>query len=88
MARAKTKNTTERSNGSMLGFEAAPPLGCGGQAPRGWHTQRSTVDPAQRYRAAGGDPPREDREGDVEFEKITTLEPDQQTILNYLKVRL
>jgi hypothetical protein len=24
MARAKTKNTTERSNGSMLGFEAAP----------------------------------------------------------------
>jgi len=26
--------------------------------------------------------------GDVEFEKITTLEPDQQTILNYLKVRL
>jgi hypothetical protein len=26
--------------------------------------------------------------GDVEFEKVTTPEPDQQTILNYLKVRL
>ena len=26
--------------------------------------------------------------GDVEFEKVTTAEPDQQTILDYLKVRL
>jgi hypothetical protein len=26
--------------------------------------------------------------GDVEFEKVTTPEPDQQTILDYLKVRL
>jgi hypothetical protein len=26
--------------------------------------------------------------GDVEFEKVTTLEPEQQSILNYLKVRL
>jgi len=26
--------------------------------------------------------------GTVEFEKITTPEPDQQTILDYLKVRL
>jgi hypothetical protein len=25
---------------------------------------------------------------DVEFEKVTTPEPDQQTILDYLKVRL
>jgi hypothetical protein len=26
--------------------------------------------------------------GAVEFEKVTTPEPDQQTILDYLKVRL
>jgi hypothetical protein len=26
--------------------------------------------------------------GDVEFEKVTTPEPDQQTILDYLKVHL
>ena len=26
--------------------------------------------------------------GDLEFEKVTTPEPDQQTILDYLKVRL
>jgi hypothetical protein len=26
--------------------------------------------------------------GDVEFEKVTTPEPEQQTILDYLKVRL
>ena len=26
--------------------------------------------------------------GSVEFEKVTTPEPDQQTILDYLKVRL
>jgi hypothetical protein len=26
--------------------------------------------------------------GTVEFEKVTTPEPDQQTILDYLKVRL
>jgi hypothetical protein len=42
----------------------------------------------RRDRAIGGDPPRENRDGSVEFEKVTTPEPDQQMILDYLKVRL
>jgi len=88
MARAKTKNTTERSNGSMLGFEAAPLWAAadklradGTHKDRQW-TLRNVIEQLAAIR----------REkivmGDVEFEKITTLEPDQQTILNYLKVRL
>ena len=72
----------------MLGFKAAPPLGCGRQAPRGWHTQRSTVVPAQRYEQLAAIRREKIVMGDVEFEKVTTPEPDQQTILNYLKVRL
>ena len=41
----------------------------------------------QRHR---GNPIRREKVamGTVEFEKVTTPEPDQQTILDYLKVRL
>jgi hypothetical protein len=85
MARAKTKNTTERSNGSMLGFEAAP-LWAAADKLRADGTHKDRLRNVIEQLAAIR------REkivmGDVEFEKITTLEPDQQTILNYLKVRL